>query len=188
MRSLGAERSVDLFSPVSWTDYDASVRADADYPGLRPTGSWRLSPNGELHGLDAAGPGWRDRTTGEMVDLSGRCWVLAYGSNADPAKLLAKVGFFCGNSVIAVRAAVFGWAAAWRDARRGTDRSVVALCLKHGLVPPHLHLTAVNPAIDLNALNLAIPTQTETAASRPKMTVHERIWASWGQPHQPDQR
>ena len=37
-----------------------------------------------------------------------------------------------------------------------------ALCLKHGMVPPHLHLTAVNPAIDLDALNLTIPTETQT--------------------------
>jgi acyl transferase domain-containing protein len=36
-----------------------------------------------------------------------------------------------------------------------------ALSLKHGMVPPHLHLTAVNPAIDLNELNLSIPTETE---------------------------
>src|SRR6201993_920828 len=36
-----------------------------------------------------------------------------------------------------------------------------ALCLKHGVVPPHLHLTAVNPAIDLDALNLTIPTEAQ---------------------------
>jgi acyl transferase domain-containing protein/NAD(P)-dependent dehydrogenase (short-subunit alcohol dehydrogenase family)/acyl carrier protein len=36
-----------------------------------------------------------------------------------------------------------------------------ALCLKHGVVPPHLHLTAVNPVINLDALNLAIPTEAE---------------------------
>jgi acyl transferase domain-containing protein/NADPH:quinone reductase-like Zn-dependent oxidoreductase/NAD(P)-dependent dehydrogenase (short-subunit alcohol dehydrogenase family) len=36
-----------------------------------------------------------------------------------------------------------------------------ALSLKYGMVPPHLHLTAVNPTIDLDALNLAIPTETE---------------------------
>ena len=36
-----------------------------------------------------------------------------------------------------------------------------ALCLKYGVVPPHLHLTAVNPAINLDALNLAIPTESE---------------------------
>jgi mycocerosic acid synthase len=36
-----------------------------------------------------------------------------------------------------------------------------ALCLKHGVVPPHLHLTGVNPAIDLDALNLTIPTEAQ---------------------------
>ena len=35
-----------------------------------------------------------------------------------------------------------------------------ALCVKHGVVPPHLHLNAVNPAIDLTALNIEIPTET----------------------------
>ncbi|CAN5469729.1 type I polyketide synthase [soil metagenome] len=33
-----------------------------------------------------------------------------------------------------------------------------ALCVKHGYAPPHLHLNAVNPAIDLDALNITIPT------------------------------
>ncbi|KAA8969659.1 type I polyketide synthase [Mycobacterium sp.] len=36
-----------------------------------------------------------------------------------------------------------------------------ALCVKHGVVPPHLHLSAVNPAIDLDALNVTIPTAAE---------------------------
>jgi acyl transferase domain-containing protein/acyl carrier protein len=36
-----------------------------------------------------------------------------------------------------------------------------ALCVKHGVVPPHLHLNAVNPAIDLDTLHLAIPTRPE---------------------------
>jgi acyl transferase domain-containing protein/NADP-dependent 3-hydroxy acid dehydrogenase YdfG/acyl carrier protein len=36
------------------------------------------------------------------------------------------------------------------------------LCVKHGQVPPHLHLQTVNPAIDLDGLGLSIPTQTET--------------------------
>jgi hypothetical protein len=126
MRSLGAERSVDLFPPASWSGFDATVRIEADYPGLRPTGSWRLSPSGELHGLEVAGAGWRDRETGEHIDHSDRYLILAYGSNADPTKLLAKVGFFVGDSVVALRAAVFGWAAAWCNARRRRDRSVVA--------------------------------------------------------------
>jgi hypothetical protein len=63
---------------------------------------------------------------GEYIDRSGLYLMVAYGSNADPMKLLAKVGFFGGDNVIALRAAVFGWAAAWCDARRRTDQSVVA--------------------------------------------------------------
>lgn len=34
-----------------------------------------------------------------------------------------------------------------------------ALCLQHRQVPPHLHLTSLNPAIDLTALRLRIPTR-----------------------------
>ncbi|WP_343710097.1 type I polyketide synthase, partial [Mycobacterium sp.] len=36
-----------------------------------------------------------------------------------------------------------------------------ALSVAHGVVPPHLHLAAVNPAIDLDGLNLTIPTRTQ---------------------------
>ncbi len=36
-----------------------------------------------------------------------------------------------------------------------------ALCLRHGLVPPHLNLTNLNPAIDLTALRLRIPADAE---------------------------
>lgn len=125
MRSLGAELSLDLFSRAQWTGYPAAP-AVAAYPGLRPTGSWRLEPGGELHGLDTAGDGWRDRETGEPIDLGGRVLVLAYGSNPDPTKLLNRRGFFGGDSVIALRGAVFGWAAVWCDGRRRTDGSVVA--------------------------------------------------------------
>ena len=35
------------------------------------------------------------------------------------------------------------------------------LCLRHHQVPPHLHLANLNPAIDLNALQLRIPTTCE---------------------------
>jgi acyl transferase domain-containing protein len=35
------------------------------------------------------------------------------------------------------------------------------LCLRHREVPPHLHLTSLNPAIDLAALRLRIPTACE---------------------------
>jgi hypothetical protein len=129
MRSHGPEKSIDLFPAATWGGYNAIEFPRADYPGLRPTGSWTLSPGGELHGVDPTDAGWCDRETGERVDVSGRHLVLAYGSNPDPAKLLNREdrqGFFGGDAVIALRAAVFGWAAGWCDARRGSDRSVVA--------------------------------------------------------------
>ena len=129
MHSHGAEKSVDLFPAATWSGYNANQFPRADYPGLRPTGSWTLSPGGDLHGVDSTDAGWCDRETGERVDVSGRHLVLAYGSNPDPTKLLKREeeqGFFGGEVVIALRAAVFGWAAGWCDARRGFDRSVVA--------------------------------------------------------------
>lgn len=125
MGSLGAGLSVQLFPPATWSVYDTSAPDQADYPGRRPVGSWGLHPDGAVHGLDVAGSGWRDRTTGELVDLSGRQLVLAYGSNADPAKLGTKAQLLGGDPVIAVRAAIFGWAAVWCSARR-RDGSVVA--------------------------------------------------------------
>jgi len=144
MNSLGTENSVDLFPPATWTSHPATRYACADYPGLRPTGSWRLDPDGELRGLDPAALGWRDRDTGEPVDFSGRQFVLAYGSNADPYKLLTKDGFLGDDSVFALRAAVFGWAAVWCDARRGDDTVVATLARAPGRVEVHpvLALTA----------------------------------------------
>ncbi|NBQ42892.1 MAG: efflux RND transporter permease subunit, partial [Mycobacteriaceae bacterium] len=135
MKSLGCERSLQLFAPATWTAHTVSASCDAVYPGLRPTGSWLLHPDGELRGLDPDGEGWRDRDSAEPIDLDGRSLVLAYGSNAATAKLLGREelltrkdnkSFFFGEPVIALRAAVFGWAAVWCDARREGDKSVVA--------------------------------------------------------------
>ena len=129
MKSLGCERSLQLFAPATWTAHTVSASCDAVYPGLRPTGSWLLHPDGELRGLDPDGEGWRDRDSAEPIDLRGRKFVLAYGSNAATAKLLKredKKGFLSGEPVIALSAAVFGWAAVWCDARREGDDSVVA--------------------------------------------------------------
>ena len=129
MKSLGCERSLQLFAPATWTAHTVSASCDAVYPGLRPTGSWLLHPDGELRGLDPDGTGWRDRDSAEPIDLGERRRVLAYGSNAATAKLLEREdeeGFFFGEPVIALRAAVFGWAAVWCDARRQRDDSVVA--------------------------------------------------------------
>jgi hypothetical protein len=146
MHSHGAEKSIDLFPAATWSGYNAREFPRADYPGLRPTGSWTLSPHGELHGLDPAEGGWCDRDTGERVDVSGRHLVLAYGSNPDPTKLLEQEdrrGFFGGELVIALRAVVCGWAAGWCDARRG-DGSVVATLVdapRRAEVHPVLALT-----------------------------------------------
>ena len=107
MNSPGTENSVDLFPPATWTSHPATRYAGADYPGLRPIGSWRLDPDGELRGLDPDALGWRDRETDEPVDLADRQFVLAYGSNADPHKLLTEEGFLCDDSVFGLRAAIF---------------------------------------------------------------------------------
>jgi len=144
MKSLGAEKSLDLFSPATWTTYAALSYAVGDYPGLRPTGSWRLDPDGELRGLDPDGTGWSHRDTGEPVDLDGREFVLAYGSNADPHKLFKREGFLGDDSVFALRAAVFGWAAVWCNARRGDGKVVATLARSPSRVEVHpvLALTA----------------------------------------------
>ena len=144
MNSLGTENSVDLFPRATWTSHPAAQYAGADYPGLRPTGSWRLDPDGELRGLDPDALGWRDRDTEEPLDLSDRQFVLAYGSNADPHKLLMKDGFLSEPGVFALRAAVFGWAAVWCDARRGDDTVVATLASAPSRVEVHpvLALTA----------------------------------------------
>ncbi len=126
MNTLGSELSLDLFPVATWSGYDAHQAGRAEYPGLRPTGSWTLSPDGDLRGLEVGVAGWSERDTGAPVDVADRHLVLAYGSNPDPIKLLDRKGFFGGDSVIALRAAVFGWAAGWCDARRGSDDSVVA--------------------------------------------------------------
>lgn len=130
MRVAGAELSIELFAPATWTSVAMAPESASEYPGPRPTGSWRLSPDGTLDGLDAVEGSWQVRATGELVDFSGRRLLLAYGSNPDPGKLLSRPWLFGGDVVIALRAAVFGWAAAWCDARRQADRSVVATLVR----------------------------------------------------------
>ena len=130
MRSLGSEQSLQLFPPATWSGTDMTPTAPADYPGMRPTGSWQLEPDGELRGLQTDGQGWSDRETGAAVDLADRHLVLAYGSNPDVDKLLSQPDFFDGQSVIALRAAVIGWAAVWCDARRHRDGSVIATLMR----------------------------------------------------------
>lgn len=146
MRTLGTELSVELFAPANWTPHTATP-VTADYPGMRPTGSWMLRPDGELRGIDPCPAGWCDRQSRAAIDLSDRHMVLAYGSNPDPNKLLNRNGFLGGEPVIALRAAVFGWAAAWCDSRRG-DGAVVAT-----LVPAPTRVE-VHPVLALTAHQL----------------------------------
>jgi len=166
MRTLGPELSVDLFSEATWISKTVSP-VSADYPGLRPTGSWLLSPDATLHGLDPAGDGWRDRKTGAQVDLSGRHWLLAYGSNPDPGKLFGQRGFLGGESVIALRAAVFGWAAAWCDARRDSDGSVVATLV------PAPGRAEVHPILVLTPHQTAVMDRWEGHPHRYRRQPHE---------------
>lgn len=149
MNSLGTELSMELFPPVTWSVQRALEWEAADYPGLRPTGSWILHPEGTLYGLDPVGAGWRNRDTGEYTDLTGRRLVLGYGSNPDPNKLLNREGFLGGEPVIAMRAAVFGWAAVWCSERRQRDGAVVATLV------PHPARVEVHPVLALTAHQLA---------------------------------
>lgn len=91
------------------------------YPGTRPEGSYAVGRR-LVWGLDAVDGAWVDRDTGERVDLEGRSLVLAYGSNADPAKLSEKLR----GTVLVLRCRVEDHAAVWCAARRSGDRSVVA--------------------------------------------------------------
>lgn len=166
MRTLGTELSVELFPSATWTTKVVSP-VTADYPGLRPIGSWRLSPEGTLHGLDPVGDAWRDRKTGEGVDLSGRYWLLAYGSNPDPGKLLGRRRFLGGASVYALRAAVFGWAAAWCDARREGDGSVVATLVP---VPGRVE---VHPILVLTPQQMEVMDRWEGHPHRYRRQHHE---------------
>ena len=165
MNSLGTENSVDLFPRATWTSHPAAQYAGADYPGRRPTGSWRLNPDGKLRGLDPDALGWRDRDTEEPLDLSDRQFVLAYGSNADPHKLLMKDGFLGEHGVFALRAAVFGWAAVWCDARRGDGTVVATLARAPGRVEVH-------PVLALRADQLRFMNRWEGDPDCYRRTVH----------------
>lgn len=136
MKSVGTELSVELFAPATWAGHDATGYGAEPYPFLRPAGSWRLDGDGRLHGLDPDGSGWCERDTGTPVDLAGRSFILAYGSNPNPDKLLEKEEFIA-DGVVALRAAVFGWAAVWCDARRGDGTVVATLAEVPGRVEVH---------------------------------------------------
>ena len=141
--------SGDCFDgPVDWPTATWSGRKPATsfavdpycYPGTRPDGSYAVSDD-EVWGIDAVDGGWVDRDTGDRVDLADRAPVLAYGSNADPAKLAARLT----GTVFALRCAVSDHAAVWCNARRHRDRVVVATIeADPGRTEQH-HVLAVTP-------------------------------------------
>ena len=139
--TLGSPFSAALFPATDWTSGAPVQFPKRPYPGWRPVGSWRLAHDGRLHGLEPTQAGWLDRFTGDIVSMSGRRLVLGYGSNLNPAKLAARLR---GQEIVALRAAVVGWAAAWCDSRRGAGDVVATLVPAPGHVEVHavLALTA----------------------------------------------
>lgn len=91
------------------------------YPGTCPDGSYAVA-DGEVWGLDVVDGGWVDRDTGDRIDPTGRLLVLAYGSNADPAKLSQRLS----GTVLVLRCLVRDHSAVWCDGRRWADGAVVA--------------------------------------------------------------
>ncbi len=107
---------------AAWTAADPSEYPELPYPGARPAGSWRLTAAGGLHALkQLGGERVQDLATAETFSLAGRHLVLAYGSNANPQKLLDLPG----ADVFALEAEIEGWAAVWCPKRRTRDDVVV---------------------------------------------------------------
>lgn len=90
------------------------------YPGVRPDGSYAVGDQ-LVWGLDGVDGGWVERDTQDRVDLAGRSLVLAYGSNADPAKLALHLS----GTVFVLRCQVRDHSAVWCNARRFRDSAVV---------------------------------------------------------------
>lgn len=110
------------------------------YPGTRPEGSYVVGDH-LVWGLDVVDGVWVDRDTAERVDLADRALVLAYGSNADPAKLAYRLA----GTVFVLRCLVRDHSAVWCNGRRGFDGAVVATLEPDlGRIEPH-HLLAVTP-------------------------------------------
>jgi hypothetical protein len=136
--TLGSPFTASLFPGVDWTSAEPVEFPERPYPGWRPQGSWRLVPDGRLHALEPTKGGWLDRYTGDTVSVSDRRLVLGYGSNLNPAKLAARLH---GEEIVALRAAVLGWAAAWCDGRRSAGAGDVVATLVPA--PRHVEVHAV---------------------------------------------
>lgn len=132
--TLGSAFSAQLFSPATWRNLETRDFSEHPYPGWRPNGSWRLTPDGGLHGIQHGVGGWADRHQDDYVSLADRHLVLGYGSNLNPVKL---ADLYAGSEVIVLRAAVFDWAAAWCDSRRRQGDVVATLIPVPGRVEVH---------------------------------------------------
>lgn len=137
---------IDAGFPCStWLECDPADFPESPYPGSRAPGSWLLTPDGLLHGLDPVADGWIDRRTGEAVSLAGRHLVLGYGSNLNPVKLAGK---YRGERVIVLQAVVNGWATAWCDARRGNGDVVATLVEAPGSTELHAVVVVTESQLD----------------------------------------
>ena len=127
--------------PATWSGRRPATSFAVDpycYPGTCPDGSYAVA-DGDVWGLDAVDGDWVDRDTGEGVDTSGRALVLAYGSNADPAKLSQRLT----GTVLVLRCLVRDHSAVWCSTRRFADGVVVATIEPDpGRIEPH-HVLAV---------------------------------------------
>lgn len=138
-----------LDEPVDWPTATWSGRRPATsfavdpycYPGTRPDGSYAVSDD-VVWGIDAVDGAWVDRDTGDRIDPADRALVLAYGSNADPAKLSGRLT----GTVFALRCLVCDHAAVWCSARRHRDRAVVATIEPDPARTEQHHVLAVTAA------------------------------------------
>jgi hypothetical protein len=108
-----------------WTRRLACDWPEYPYPGERPGTSWRLVDNW-VHAITRIEGKWMDTHTGEVVDLDGWTYVLAYGSNANPSKLLGEAEEYGGLDVVVLDATFCGAQAVWSHGRRGSDDCRVA--------------------------------------------------------------
>ncbi|WAC92611.1 hypothetical protein [Mycobacterium sp. Aquia_213] len=115
-----------------WTCRSADYWPSTPYPGERSECSWRLV-DGSVHRVTPVDSGWLDVATGEAVELAGRVFILAYGSNANPNKML-------GVNAVMLQADITDAQAVWCNARRRTDGSVVSTLVER---PGHLEACPV---------------------------------------------